>query len=233
MTAPRPRRPHPHALRPRTVPFLSALLYRLYWLPSWRWKTFVRWLLYKIEGGCVCSRTLRRILKEHFGVDVGDYTHGGWIWPFHLGAGTTVGRYCSIAETARTVTQNHPIHHLATSGLFFNPFFGLVAENAAPATQLTIGNDVWIGHYVVVLPSVRSIGDGAVLGAGAVVHRDVPPYAIVMGQPARVVGYRFSEGKIAELLAERWWDKLLDELLPDLDRFLHPLDDPRDGIAAP
>jgi acetyltransferase-like isoleucine patch superfamily enzyme len=208
--------------RPRSVPLLSALLYRLYWLPSWRWKAFVRWLLHKIEGGSVYSLTLRRIFKEHFGVEVGLYTHGGWTAPFHLDAGTVVGRYCSIAATARTITQNHPTTTRSTSGLFCHPFFGLVHE-PMPAGRLEIGNDVWIGHAAIVLPSVRHIGDGAVIGAGAVVHRDVPPYAIVTGHPARVVGYRFAPERIAALLAERWWDRPLAELATDVDRFRVPL----------
>jgi len=215
-------------VRPRTVPVVSRVLYALYWLPSWRLKQFVRWALFKIEGGCVYSITLRRIMQEHFGITVGMYTHGGWIWPFHLDRGTTVGRYCSIAETARTITHNHPLNTRSTSGLFFNSFFGLVPQDRVAAMKLVIGNDVWIGHNAVVLPSVRTIGDGAVIGAGAVVHKDVPPYAIVTGQPARVVGYRFGEATIAALLQERWWDQPLEQLVDDLDRFLVPLE----GAAA-
>ncbi|MBM4062430.1 MAG: CatB-related O-acetyltransferase, partial [Planctomycetes bacterium] len=153
-------------------------------------------------------------------------------WPFHLDAGTTVGRYCSIAETARTITHNHPLGHRSTSGLFFNPFFGLTRENLAPITRLRIGNDVWIGHNAIVLPSVREIGDGAVIGAGAVVHKDVPPYALVTGQPARVVGYRFAEARIQELLASRWWDREIDELAADLETFQRPRDGARDGVTS-
>jgi len=144
-------------VRPRTVPVVSRVLYALYWLPSWRLKQFVRWALFKIEGGCVYSITLRRIMQEHFGITVGMYTHGGWIWPFHLDRGTTVGRYCSIAETARTITHNHPLNTRSTSGLFFNSFFGLVPQDRVAAMKLVIGNDVWIGHNAVVLPS-RVVG---------------------------------------------------------------------------
>lgn len=223
----------PRRLRMRTVPVVSAVMYALYWLPSWRWKEFVRWFLRKIEGGSVFSRTLRRIQRAHFGVEVGDFTHGGWIWPFHLGAGTRVGRYCSIAETARTIPHNHPLDHRSTSGLFFDPSFGVVSRRGVADQPLEIGNDVWLGHHAIVLPSVRTIGDGAVIGAGAVVSRDVPPYAIVAGHPARVVGYRFGEERIRELLAERWWDRDLADLAGDLDRFLHPLGDAREAVTNP
>ena len=63
--------------------------------------------------------------------------------------------------------------------------------------------------------------------------RDVPPYAIVMGYPARVIGYRFGPERIAELLASRWWERSLDELLPEIDAILHPVEDARgDAVGA-
>lgn len=215
----RPRR----SLQMRRVPVLSALLFAAYHLPSWRLKQLVRWLLHRLEGGSTFSITLRRIFLKFHGIEVGEFTHGGWIFPFHLDEGTTVGRYCSIAETARTVTHNHPLTTWSTSGLFFNPWFGLVATNAMPTTRLVIGNDVWIGHNAVILPAVETIGDGAVIGAGAIVGRDVPPYAIMLGNPARVIGYRFPPETIAELLAGRWWDKPLTELAANLTPFVTPL----------
>ncbi|MEO6596411.1 MAG: CatB-related O-acetyltransferase, partial [Planctomycetota bacterium] len=204
----------PRRLRPRTVPLLSELIYRVYWISSWRLQGAWRWLLYKIEGGALFSITLRRIFRRQFEVDVGLYTHGGWFLPFHLDKKTTVGRYCSIADTARTVTHNHPMTTTSTCGVFFHPDMGFVRENPVVSKPLEIGSDVWIGHHAVVLPHVRSIGHGAVIGAGAIVSRDVPPYALVMGNPGRVIGYRFGAERIAELLASRWWERALDELLP-------------------
>ncbi|MBX3464597.1 MAG: CatB-related O-acetyltransferase [Planctomycetes bacterium] len=208
----------------RTAPVLGPLILRLYRLPSWRLKQFLRWFTHKIEGGSIFSLTLREIFRRHHGIEVGDYTHGGWIHPWHLDEGTVVGRYCSIAESVRTVTHNHPLNTKSTSGLFFNPLLGFVDRNPVQATQLVIGNDVWLGHNAVVLPSVQSIGDGAVIGAGTVVARDVPPYAIVQGNPGRVIGYRFSPAKIAELLASRWWERSLDELQGDVE-LLTPIED--------
>ncbi len=214
----------PRRLQMRTAPVLGPLILRLYRLPSWRLKQFLRWFTHKIEGGSIFSCTLREIFRRHHGIEVGDYTHGGWIHPFHLDEGTVVGRYCSIAESVRTVTHNHPLNTKSTSGLFFNPLLGFVDRNPVQATRLVIGNDVWLGHNAVVLPSVTSIGDGAVIGAGTVVARDVPPYAIVQGNPGRVIGYRFSPAKIAELLASRWWEKSLDELRGDVE-LLAPIED--------
>ncbi|GAB4148558.1 MAG: hypothetical protein Fur0037_16860 [Planctomycetota bacterium] len=226
-------RPVPRRLRPRAVPILSSLIYRIYWWSPWRGKQFWRWLLYKIEGGSMFSITLRRIFRRQFGVEVGDYTHGGWIHPFHIDAGTRIGRFCSIAETARTVTHNHPTDRRSTSALFYHPAFGLARENAIEPSPLEIGSDVWIGHNAVILPPVRSIGHGAVIGAGAVVTRDVPPYAIVMGYPARVIGYRFGRATIERLLASRWWEKPLEELVADLEAFQRPEPDEAPRPAPP
>jgi virginiamycin A acetyltransferase len=71
--------------------------------------------------------------------------------------------------------------------------------------HVKIGNDVWIGYAAVIINSV-TIGDGAVIGAYAVVREDVPPYAIVIGNPARVIRYRFNETQIRMLLEIKWWD---------------------------
>jgi len=205
---------------PRRSTLFAGVCLRFYGRLSWRSKAFVRWLLYRCEGGSMFSVTLRQIFAKYHGIEVGEYTHGGWIHPFHVDVGTRIGRYTSIAETARLLTHNHPMTTKSTSGLFFNPFFGVVTEDTAEHTPLVIGNDVWIGHNAVVLPSVKNVGDGAVIGAGAVVGRDVPPYAIVHGNPGRVVGYRFEPERIAELLEERWWERSLAELKEDLSPFV-------------
>ena len=72
------------------------------------------------------------------------------------------------------------------------------------------------------LPHVTNIGDGAVIGAGAVVNKNVPPYAVVVGNPARVVRYRFSQKIIEELLASRWWEKSIEEIKPYIHEFQIP-----------
>ena len=75
----------------------------------------------------------------------------------------------------------------------------------------SIGNDVFIGANVTVLDGVK-IEDGAVIGAGAVVVKDVPPYAVVVGVPARIIKYRFDQQTIGELLKRKWWDGSLEDL---------------------
>ena len=94
-------------------------------------------------------------------------------------------------------------------------------------TKLIIGNDVYIGLKVIILPQVTNIGDGAVIAAGSVVVKDVPPFAIVGGNPAKIIRYRFNPEIIEEIIASQWWTKDIDELKADEKEFagfLHPLE---------
>ena len=89
-------------------------------------------------------------------------------------------------------------------------------------TPVKVGNDVWIGEYAVILAHVTEIGDGAVIGAGAIVNKNVPPYAVVVGNPARIVRYRFPKEIVDQLLASRWWEKDIEELKPTISEFQQP-----------
>jgi len=120
-----------------------------------------------------------------------------------------IGKYCSIAAEARFIMNggNHATDWLTTYPF---PIFGEGWESAMPAAwpskgDTVVGNDVWIGYGAIIMPGVN-IGDGAIIAAAAVVTKDVPAYAIVGGNPAIVIRYRFDEATIARLLAIRWWD---------------------------
>ena len=130
---------------------------------------------------------------------------------------SSVGRYCSIAGNLRVGDIEHPTDWLGTSPFQYNAGrFGwhesasdYVAQTAkkdsfrkAPAV---IGNDVWIGARVTIMRGV-TVGDGAVLAGGSVVTKDVEPYTIVGGVPARPIRKRFDDGTIKQLLDLRWWD---------------------------
>jgi acetyltransferase-like isoleucine patch superfamily enzyme len=134
-----------------------------------------------------------------------------------------VGRYSSIYYTVRTLASEHPAGDESLHGLFCASALR-PATTGRPKSRLVIGNDVWMGHNVVVLPSVERIGDGAVIGAGSVVRANVPPYAVVTGNPARVVRYRFSDGKIKELMGSRWWLQTIDELSAGIVDLRQPLE---------
>jgi chloramphenicol O-acetyltransferase type B len=125
-----------------------------------------------------------------------------------------VGKFCSIAREVRILSGGEHAMDLAST----YPFRSLISRkdagewDVAPKGQTRIGNDVWIGFRAIVLSGAK-IGDGAVIGAGAVVSGEVPPYAILAGNPGKVVDYRFDEDTIARLLALRWWDWSLEEVL--------------------
>jgi virginiamycin A acetyltransferase len=205
----------------------SRLLVRLYAVD--RLRPLVLKLARRLEDGEFRSTTLREIFRRYWDVDIGLYTHGACFQPWVVDRYTTIGRYSSIAHGARILNHNHPIGLKGTSGLFFNPALGLCEDWLTPFNPLTIGNDVWIGANAVILPEVNTVGDGAVIGAGAVVSRDVPPYAVVLGNPARVVKYRFSKDVIARLLEEKWWERDVDELAGRIGEFQTPLDQPNTG----
>ena len=116
-----------------------------------------------------------------------------------------VGRYCSIAASARSVRANHPAGAVSTHPMLYDKAFGVVEHDAVTRTPLVIEDDVWIGHNVIILPGCARIGRGAVVGAGSVVTRDVAPYTVVAGNPARRLKDRFPPEVTAALEASQWW----------------------------
>lgn len=117
----------------------------------------------------------------------------------------TLGNYCSVSSGVWINPQEHPLHRFSTSHLLVP-----TEKNA----RVNIGNDVWIALNAVILHGV-TVGDGAVIAAGAVVTRDVPAYAIVGGVPAKIIGYRFDEPTRAKLSASRYWEKTPEEIRSD------------------
>lgn len=133
-----------------------------------------------------------------------------------------IGKFCSIACGAKFLfnSANHSLASLSTYPFpIFYEEWGLNIQDVAAAWDnkgdIVIGNDVWIGYEAVVLAGV-TIGDGAVIGARAVVTKDVPPYAVVGGVPARLIRRRFPDDTISALLALRWWDWPADKIKPRL-----------------
>lgn len=200
---------------------LSEALFRFYRFR--RLRPLAVSLIRKLEGGDFRSPTLRRIFRVYWGVEIGQYTHGACFKEWAVDPHTTIGRYTSIAEGARILNHNHPLQFKGTSGLFFNPALGYCAEWLVQFNPLEIGNDVWIGANAVILPEVNRIGDGAVIGAGAIVNRDVPDYAVALGNPARIVKYRFTEPVIAHLLEEKWWERDMEDVARNIQAFQKPL----------
>ncbi len=139
-----------------------------------------------------------------------------------------VGRFCSIAENVRIAIGNHPTSVFVTTfpSFYYNTEsqIGFTFHKDKPIYeglsnypdedkkyQVVIGNDVWIGCNSIILGGVK-IGDGAIVGAGAVVTRDVAPYSIVAGVPAKVIKYRFTDEQIEFLESLKWWEWPLEKI---------------------
>jgi acetyltransferase-like isoleucine patch superfamily enzyme len=120
----------------------------------------------------------------------------------------SVGKYCSIADSSMFLGDREHKPEWVTTYPFsiMNKKYSKFPYPVKSKGKIVVGNDVWIGDKAIVLSGV-TISDGAVVGAGSVVSKDVPPYAVVVGNPARIVKYRFDPEVIAGLLKLRWWNK--------------------------
>lgn len=131
-----------------------------------------------------------------------------------------IGRFSTFGPDVKTVTGEHPTDCVVST---YPAFYSARAQMGFTYVSKTcfdefayadfqnkykvvVGNDVWVGSYVRILEGI-TIGDGAIVAGGALVTKDVPPYAIVGGVPAKIIKYRFSEEQISYLLNFRWWDK--------------------------
>jgi len=172
-------------------------------------------LLYrlKVSRRHPVRRRLAYYVARH-GFEIGDYTFGAPVVRyFYDNSKLKIGRYCSLAAGATFVLGGiHNTHTLTTYPL------GLIKADYGPNEKpksrgdIVLGSDVWVASNATILSGV-TIGDGAVIGAGSVVLDDVPPYAVVFGNPARVMSKRFSDETITEMLELRWWDLDLEQVL--------------------
>jgi acetyltransferase-like isoleucine patch superfamily enzyme len=129
-----------------------------------------------------------------------------------------IGRFCSIGSRVRNVSGRHPVNIFVST---HPAFFSLEKQSGFSFTKQSkfeelkyvknskyltvIGNDVWIGDDVILLDGV-TIGDGAIIGTGSVVTKDLEPYSVNVGVPAKKIKYRFNENEIEFLLSHKWWE---------------------------
>lgn len=152
----------------------------------------------------------RRLCGQRTPVSIGKYSYGvptvRW-WGERTNL--SIGKFCSIAKGVTIfLGGNHRIDWISTYPFSVKKSwrrFAGVVDHPVSRGNVVIGNDVWLGDRCTILSGV-SIGNGAVVAANATVTKDVPPYAVVAGNPARIVKMRFDEAEIAKLQALRWWD---------------------------
>lgn len=173
----------------------------------------IKKIIIKKEGGQQESITLRYKTKKCNRVDVDLYTYGSCFdLDFNMSGSVKIGRYCSFAKNVRFLGANHPMNYISTSPYFYNKSFGFDVTDVEHKC-LTIENDVWVGHSVIITSGCERIGTGAVVAAGSVVTKDIPPYAVVAGVPARIIKYRFTKEEIDMLLRSSWWNHSPDEVM--------------------
>lgn len=204
-----------------------------------RFRQLLYRLKYKLPDGCSIGRnvTLRnsklegrnKIQKNSVLVDT-KVGHSSFIGQNCTLVKTLIGKYCSLGEEVKIIYGNHPTRQFVST---YPAFYSAVAQygyafvnktifaefsTVDGNTYVQIGHDVWIGSYAHIHSGVK-IGDGAIIATGAVVTKDVPPYAIVGGVPAKIIRYRFDEDQIKYLEKFKWWDRDVNWLADNVGLF--------------
>lgn len=204
------------------MPF--GLLFKLWCLAKEGSRDVHNYLRFKdaqIDAGCCINE--KTVIEPHTHVlnnciinfsKIGSYSYIG---RYCIIQNTTIGKYCSIANDVFIGLGKHPTDLISTSPLFYRKQntlnLQLVEKDSAfeEYANISIGNDVWIGTRAIIMDGLI-IGTGAIIAANSVVTKDVPPYAIVAGVPAKIIKYRFQEDKIEELLNSEWWNWSLKDI---------------------
>jgi acetyltransferase-like isoleucine patch superfamily enzyme len=137
----------------------------------------------------------------------------------------SIGRFCSIAYGVKIGLGHHPVDWVSTHHFAYDKKYGFVKASRHfennPDQRCIIGNDAWIGANSIVLAGVK-VGDGAIVGANSLVTKDVEPYSIVFGTPAKFHRYRFDEKIREELLKIKWWEWEDEKIINNVDLFNDP-----------
>lgn len=182
------------------------------------------------DGSALASTVHLQHVLQHPRITVGEFSYASnfdaptdwaatlapYLFPFSREQ-LVIGRFCQFAHGATFITSsaNHPMQGFSTYPFrVFDPvtmgdYFDL------PVQDTVIGHDVWIGFKAIIMPGV-TIGSGAIIATGSVVTRDVLPYTIVGGNPAKVIRQRFDDVTVAALLAIAWWDWSADKIMANL-----------------
>lgn len=195
---------------------MNRILYNLYFKVPQRIRKIILTRISKKEGQ-MYSPTLREIFKKEFNIVVGYGTYGGCFNASNIPPGVVFGNYCSIAQNIKIFRANHPKGTFTTHPLLYNPIAGFVKEDQLIRPTLIVGHDVWIGEGAIILPNVMNIGNGSIIGAGSIVTKNVEPYSIVVGNPAKEKSKRFSSDVIDVLEKTEWWALSKDKLVQQIN----------------
>jgi virginiamycin A acetyltransferase len=163
---------------------------------------------------------------SHAQIRVGRHTYGlrrESFTSYHPDDRIEIGAFCSIADGVKFVFGNHAMDRVSTFPFRAVCFGDSPHADAESKGNIIIGNDVWIGACSVILSGVK-IGDGAVIASGAVVSKDVAPYSVVGGVPAKLIKYRLESEQITSLLAIRWWEWPDSKIRDNADLFYGDVD---------
>jgi acetyltransferase-like isoleucine patch superfamily enzyme len=163
----------------------------------------------------------------HPQVFIGEHTYGfrpESFFPYHPDDRVRIGKFCSIADGVKFVFGHHPTNQVSTF-----PIRALCCNyaphyDAKSKGDIEIGNDVWIGLNVIILSGVK-IGNGAVIAAGSVVTKSIPPYSIFGGVPAKIIKYRLREDQISKLSKIHWWDWPIEKINENEELFYGDVDE--------
>ncbi|WP_413815224.1 CatB-related O-acetyltransferase, partial [Desulfosarcina sp.] len=207
----------------RESPVISFLGRLVNWPGGRRFQLLVLRRAIRHEGGMYCSSYLREFLRDQRQVDLGTYSYGRLSDLLAFPIKTCIGRYTSIGPGVKIFQANHPMDWPSMHPYFYRKDLGYVENEGIVRGALDIGHDVWLGANTIITPGCSKIGHGAVVAAGAIVTRDVPPYAVVAGNPAAIKKYRFSENEIEQLLAQAWWELSIAEIAEQTAAFTTPV----------
>ncbi|MEQ5874336.1 CatB-related O-acetyltransferase [Pseudoalteromonas sp. MEBiC 03485] len=150
------------------------------------------------------SLVKREYFKDKYNIDIGLYSYGCFDIK-RIPNNTKIGRYCSFSNSCYILNGNHGLQYISLHPYLYNTSLGIVSEEKIQRTELVVEDDVWVGHNVIITPSVEFIGRGAVIAAGAVVTKNVEAYSIVGGNPAKLIRYRFNAETIEKIESTKWW----------------------------
>lgn len=174
----------------------------------------------KIFGLDYYYNNLFRANIKSSNIIVGSHTYGRINVPYIKNSKIIIGKFCSIARTSTfLVDADHNYNLISSFPIKTELINGWdYYDESYSKGDIIIGNDVWIGQNCTILGGVK-IGDGAVIGANTVVAKNVPDYAIVVGNPAKIIKYRFKKNEINKLLKIKWWDWPDDKIIKNIDLF--------------